>query len=73
MNSSSLIAAICVTSNRPPIRCAITSGPLNAFSIGTCWSRTIPMSSALSFGGARVSLGIAGEPEGLIGHTGYSA
>ena len=48
MNSSSLIEAIFVTSNRPPIRCAITSGPLNAFSIGTCWSRTIPMSSALS-------------------------
>src|SRR5688572_13624974 len=46
--SSSLIAATAATSNRPPIRCAITSGPLNAFSIGTCWSKTMPMRRALS-------------------------
>src|SRR3954452_9436146 len=31
----------------PPLRSARTDGPLNAFSIGICWSSTIPRSSAL--------------------------
>ena len=34
------------TSNVPPIRVAITYGPANAFSIGTCWSSVMPTSSA---------------------------
>ena len=34
--SSSDMAAIAATSKVPPIRSAITAGPLNAFSIGTC-------------------------------------
>ncbi len=46
--SSSLMAAIAVTSKAPPMRWAITAGPLNAFSIGTCWSRTMPINKALS-------------------------
>ena len=46
-NASTSSAAIAATSKAPPIRRAITAGPLNAFSIGTCWSSTIPMSSAL--------------------------
>ena len=47
-NSSSSLAAIAATSSVPPIRSAITRGPLNAFSIGTCWSSIMPISSALS-------------------------
>src|SRR5664279_4676562 len=35
------------TSSCPPIRSAITAGPENAFSMGTCWSSTIPISRAL--------------------------
>ena len=34
--SSSDMAAMAATSKVPPIRSAMTAGPLNAFSIGTC-------------------------------------
>ena len=47
-NSSGSRSAIARTSNRPPIRSAITAGPENAFSIVTCWSSTMPISSALA-------------------------
>ena len=43
------------TSSRPPIRSAITAGPAKAFSIVTCWSSTIPISSALGSLASRVS------------------
>src|SRR5690349_19929156 len=53
------------TSNDPPIRSAITLGPLNAFSIGTCWSRSIPTSSA--FGSLVSSTSADGSP---VSHKG---
>src|SRR5690606_28752757 len=43
---SGSIAAISAASRRPPSRSRRRRGPENAHSIGTCWSRSMPISSA---------------------------
>lgn len=58
-NASGSAAAIARTSSEP-IRCARTAGPANAFSIGICWSSTIPISSA--FGSAASSKSASSQP-----------
>ncbi len=45
-NSASSIAAI-LRASRCPSRSFSLAGPLNAHSIGTCWSSNIPMSRAV--------------------------